>query len=192
MNNHQKGFVKIILIIVVLALVGVGAYFLSTRNTAPLSEQTCPQDTMTCPDGSSVGRIGPDCSFAACSTPSPTCIQRPSCLDATPRCLIAEPASGWCPKPQPTPTGEKITVKVGEREGSFLVQKINSDSVDGLSYQRYPVATMNGTPKTLHIGDDIGQACEGVSEKLTSISVSGQTVTFTKAVGKAPLGGCPK
>jgi hypothetical protein len=31
-------------------------------------------------------------------TPAPTCMQRPTCLDATPRCMIAEPASGWCPK----------------------------------------------------------------------------------------------
>ncbi|MDO8655064.1 MAG: hypothetical protein Q7R48_01390 [bacterium] len=30
-------------------------------------------------------------------TPTPTCTQRPACLDATPRCMIPEPASGWCP-----------------------------------------------------------------------------------------------
>lgn len=29
--------------------------------------------------------------------PTPTCIKRPACLDAAPRCMIAEPASGWCP-----------------------------------------------------------------------------------------------
>lgn len=28
--------------------------------------------------------------------PTPTCMLRPACLDATPRCLIAEPANGWC------------------------------------------------------------------------------------------------
>jgi len=30
-------------------------------------------------------------------TPTPTCIPRPACLDATPRCLMPEPANGWCP-----------------------------------------------------------------------------------------------
>lgn len=30
-------------------------------------------------------------------TPTPTCMKRPACLDATPRCMIPEPASGWCP-----------------------------------------------------------------------------------------------
>jgi len=29
-------------------------------------------------------------------TPSPTCQPRPACLDATPVCLIPEPAGGWC------------------------------------------------------------------------------------------------
>ena len=34
----------------------------------------------------------------------PTCTARPACLDATPRCLIAEPAGGWCPAITKTPT----------------------------------------------------------------------------------------
>jgi hypothetical protein len=34
---------------------------------------------------------------ATFQTPAPTCIPRPACLDATPRCMIAEPANGWCP-----------------------------------------------------------------------------------------------
>lgn len=33
---------------------------------------------------------------AGALTPPPTCQPRPACLDATPRCLIAEPAGGWC------------------------------------------------------------------------------------------------
>lgn len=30
--------------------------------------------------------------------PQVTCVPRPACLNSTPRCLIAEPAGGWCPK----------------------------------------------------------------------------------------------
>lgn len=88
-------------------------------------------------------------------------------------------------------TGSTVVKSVGETESSFLIQKINSDSVEGLWYQAYPVARGEGTPKTLHIGDDIGYACEGISEKLTSIDFSGQKVTFTKIVGERPPGGCP-
>lgn len=87
--------------------------------------------------------------------------------------------------------GNQIIKGVGEKEGSFLIQKINLDSVEGLWYQAYPVATNQGTPKTLRIGDDIGYACEGVSEKLTSIDFYGQKIIFTKTLGPAPLGGCP-
>ncbi len=35
----------------------------------------------------------------------PTCIPRPPCLDAVPRCLIPEPRDGWCPS---TGTGTPI------------------------------------------------------------------------------------
>lgn len=89
--------------------------------------------------------------------------------------------------------GNPLTVikTIGEKESSFLIQKINRDSVDGLWSQAYPVATEEGTPKTLRIGDDIGYGCEGVSDKLTSIDFSGQRVTFTKSWQKAPYGGCP-
>lgn len=96
------------------------------------------------------------------------------------------------PIPAPTPKGEKIIKKVGEQEGSFRVQEISSDSVRGLWFQVYPVARVEeGTPKTVHVGDDIGYACEGVSEKLVHIDFFGQTATFDKVIGKQPLGGCP-
>lgn len=39
-------------------------------------------------------------------TPKPTCTARPKCLDAKPRCLIAEPAEGFCPTPSPKPVGK--------------------------------------------------------------------------------------
>lgn len=94
-------------------------------------------------------------------------------------------------KSVPASNGENIIKKVGEREGSFLIQKINVDSVEGFWYQAYPVTRLEGTPRTLHVGDDIGYACEGVSEKLTSIDFSNKTITFTKVVGQKPYGGCP-
>ena len=96
------------------------------------------------------------------------------------------------PTPTPVPSGEKIIRKAGERESSFLIQKINSDNVEGLWASQYPVPMPgDGTPRTIRIGDDIGYACEGVSEKLTGINFSGQTITFNKVVGQPPLGGCP-
>ncbi len=94
-------------------------------------------------------------------------------------------------QPGPASSGEKIIKKVGEKEGSFLIQKINSASIEGLWYQEYPVGREVGEPRTLRIGDDIGYACEGVSEKFTSIDFPGQKVTFTKITSQPPYGGCP-
>ena len=88
-------------------------------------------------------------------------------------------------------TAETIIKRVGEQEGSFLIQKINADNVEGLWYQQYPVAMSQGSPRTLYIGEDIGYACEGVSEKLASIDFSGQKITFTKVVSSPPPYGCP-
>ncbi len=40
----------------------------------------------------------------------PTCSPKPSCLDATPQCLIPEPAGGWCPAPTPTSAPTPTTI----------------------------------------------------------------------------------
>ncbi len=190
---NQKGFANIIiLIIAVIAIVGISGYFVFNRqallpksiltsnsiddqNTfptpipiptpkpSPVSNPiACSMIAKICPDGSSVGRVGPKCEFAKCPT-----------------------------TPTSTPNGEKIIRKVGEQESSFLIQKINFNSVDGLFYRMYPVATNVGEPITLHIGDDVGYSCEGVSDRLISIDFSDQKIIFTKISGPRPNGGCP-
>ena len=152
-NMNQKGFINILLIVVIAVLAGAGVFLIATRQTTP-------------------------------STPIPT----PS---ATP---IPTPSPTLTPTPTPVPNGEKIIRKVGEKEISFLIQKINPDNVEGLWFEVYPIERPNdpGTPKTLYVGDDIGYACEGVSEKLISINFAAQTITFNKVVGQPPYdGGCP-
>lgn len=36
-------------------------------------------------------------------SPSASCAPRPACLDASPKCLMAEPSGGWCPTTSTTP-----------------------------------------------------------------------------------------
>jgi hypothetical protein len=158
MKNSQKGFINIILIIILLALASSLLYYVSTRRN-----------------------------IRQLPTPGPSPMPFPSPIPhPTP-----SPKPAPIPLPMPLPTGEKIVRKVGEQESSFLIQKINQSSVEGLWFQAFPVATNVGAPKTIIIGDDIGYACEGISEKLSSIDFSGQNVTFTKIVRKPPFGGCP-
>lgn len=84
---------------------------------------------------------------------------------------------------------------VGEEESTYLIQTINPNSVEGLWSWAGPVSKSPpdpSLPRTLHIGDDIGYECEGISEKLTSIDYTNQTVIFTRAESKKlPWGGCP-
>jgi hypothetical protein len=158
MKNNQKGFVNIILIIILVVLASTLLYFVSTKgNRRPIP----------------VSNPNP--------IPSPSPVPNPK--------PIPKPTA--IPFPNPFQSGERIVRKVGEQEGSFLIQKINQSSVGGLWFQAFPVATNVGALKIIIIGDDIGYACEGVSEKLSSIDFSGQSVTFTKIVRKPPFGGCP-
>lgn len=65
-------------------------YIITTQTNT--NQTVCTADAKQCPDGSYVGRIGPNCEFANC----PNCTTRPTCLDENPPCLMAEPINGWC------------------------------------------------------------------------------------------------
>lgn len=63
------------------------------NSTNPLQEETLNQILSTFTFAPLSASKSPDQN----ATPTPTCMPRPACLDATPRCMIAEPANGWCP-----------------------------------------------------------------------------------------------
>jgi hypothetical protein len=103
---------------------------------------------------------------------------------------IACPALARICSSSTSSTGEVVR-KAGEKEFNFLIQKINTDSVDGLMYTLYPVAILQGKPTTLHTGDTVGYSCEGKTAILSSINVANQTVIFNETTTNAPHGGCP-
>ena len=60
----------VVIAVTVLLLLSTGAYalyFYSMRN-AQMGEVACTLEAKQCPDGSYVGRVGPNCEFAACPT----------------------------------------------------------------------------------------------------------------------------
>lgn len=76
---RQKGLVPIffLLVVLVVGILVAGAYYLGGQNykskdspprspNPTISETACTADAKICPDGTSVGRVGPDCEFAAC------------------------------------------------------------------------------------------------------------------------------
>lgn len=58
-----------IIIAVLIIIAGIFAYDLS--RTGPASPVACTAEAKMCPDGSYVGRTGPDCAFAACPSAPP-------------------------------------------------------------------------------------------------------------------------
>lgn len=70
----------------------------------PITTPTCTPRPPQCEPGSKLGIVCPAEPNGGWCPPIPSCIPRPKCLDATPRCMISEPAQGWCPVTSPTPT----------------------------------------------------------------------------------------
>lgn len=81
----QKGFSAILIIVGILVLISLGAggyYFYNQQQSLVVEEQilvppaqpsasipvmrACTLEAKLCPDGSSVGRTGPNCEFAPC------------------------------------------------------------------------------------------------------------------------------
>lgn len=72
----QKGFgvIYIFIGILIIAVVAGGAYSLG-KNSLKVGDSpkqvACTMDAKVCPDGSSVGRVGPNCEFTPCPSFSP-------------------------------------------------------------------------------------------------------------------------
>ena len=61
--------------IALVVLVGIGAFVYRSTLERPMAinpgnQQACTLEAKMCPDGSSVGRTGPNCEFAACAFPN--------------------------------------------------------------------------------------------------------------------------
>jgi hypothetical protein len=80
MYKYQKGFSNLTLILLVVVVLGIGGYAaLNQKASVPEpipgpGEIGCTLDAKQCPDGSYVGRTGPNCEFSECPgipTPPP-------------------------------------------------------------------------------------------------------------------------
>lgn len=90
----------------VLALLAGGVY-LALNMGLLTKEKACTQEVMVCPDGTSVGRVGPNCEFATCPTPSLTPEPSPQASpsgspSATPTATSSATPTG-SPSASPTP-----------------------------------------------------------------------------------------
>lgn len=89
------------------------------------------------------------------------------------------PTPSPTPSPSPAPIKEQVTLREGERNGPLLVQNIYADYITGLNFREYPVATNQGQPITLRIGEIASNGC---TVTLTLISIQGDTATFREKI----------
>ena len=68
-GKGRKSILFLALGLLLLALLAAGGYFFVNKGFLT-KEKACTQEAKVCPDGTSVGRTGPNCEFAACPTPT--------------------------------------------------------------------------------------------------------------------------
>jgi hypothetical protein len=74
-ETPKKGspLMVVAIILAVVAVLAVVAYVFGTKLLAPKTTQVaCTMEAKICPDGSSVGRVAPNCEFAVCPSPTAT------------------------------------------------------------------------------------------------------------------------
>ncbi len=59
----------VVILIVIIFILGGLLYVYNSEPTTYQNEVACTMDAMLCPDGSYVGRQGPNCEFAPCPIP---------------------------------------------------------------------------------------------------------------------------
>jgi hypothetical protein len=107
-DNGKKGIsiMAIAVALLMTAIVVVVGYVAYAKFMTPKAVQTaCTQEAKLCPDGSSVGRVGPNCEFAACPTVVATPIET-LMMSATPS---ATPVSVLSPSPSASSTPSATT-----------------------------------------------------------------------------------
>lgn len=76
-RSNKKFPLKIILgVILVFLVFGSAAGFYIYSKSSTNQQKACTMEAKLCPDGSSVGRTGPNCEFAPCPTPKPTTMEK--------------------------------------------------------------------------------------------------------------------
>ena len=170
MHIMQKSYTWLIGSLVIL-LGAYGIYALSSKNiTPPVGGQICPQDAKICSDGSSVGRTGPNCEFAACpSTAGYGTVQGRVTLSPTCPVETVPPDPSCAPRPfQTTVTatggGRSVTVptdaagsfSVSLAPGTYTVSAAGSDIFPSCAKESQSVELKAGQTTTVNISCDSG------------------------------------
>src|ERR1043166_9551358 len=101
-----------VLVLGIIFIVIVALFAIASDSVQHPHAQACTQEAEICPDGTAVGRTGPNCEFAPC--PDQTALPPASPPAPTPSATTSASDSG---SPSPTPASEpslKLTAKIGQ------------------------------------------------------------------------------
>lgn len=173
----QKGFAPILIIILVAAVILGGGYLYFTNQSKPPQKIACTADAMICPDGTAVGRTGPNCEFAACPTPK----ESTSSADMT----------DW-----KTYTSDKYSFTIKHPDDWYNKEEIVGNSERGTDSDqtyfalgigkgdRFPSTVSSDYPnlnvivyENANLDDKIKSSIQDKSDQLDIIQFAGQTAT---------------
>jgi hypothetical protein len=112
---HVPASISVALLAVTLSIVAVSGYYLGIQDAhrnlvVPFPNnppQACTLEAKICPDGSSVGRTGPNCEFAACPEAArPNSTNTATYQDTLKRFTLSYPQTFHLNTPQNTTSGE--------------------------------------------------------------------------------------
>jgi hypothetical protein len=155
--NNTKAWVIVVIIVI---LGGMGWWF--AKHSAP-QQIACTMEAKICPDGSSVGRSGPSCEFAACPGATSTSIGIKTYTDPATGVSFAYPeklpatyitAVDWPPKiqvenhPLACTAAGSTTARAGQTtkkivNGHTYCVTVTSEGAAGSIYKNYAYATEN-------------------------------------------------
>ncbi len=78
----ERGFAPILIILIAAAVIFGGVLYYAKVLKKP-AQVACTQEAKQCPDGSYVGRVGPNCDFAPCPVSSSTQSAATSSVDTS-------------------------------------------------------------------------------------------------------------
>lgn len=151
MYKYQKGFAPIVIALIVIALVGVGggSYYLINKAS---KQMVCTTDAKVCPDGSSVGRTGPGCEFAACpevkvdETTVKALSFNKSSFDLTNKTFAIEVSEGKT-------TGKTKVFKVNTTDKTKIYSYSNDGKINYETFSEFANSIINYKNDAFDIGD---------------------------------------
>ena len=182
--------------VVVLTLVGLGAWWQLSKEKAPSpASLACTEEAKQCPDGSSVGRTGPNCEFALCpaagektpraaiegSPPAP--VSKPAALPPA----LSPPAGGPPPANSDEPPLKLKSIGVTFADFKFTREKVQFNRLFmGFGFVIPAGSSSSGTDKTnpqptfiLPLGTPVRSLVDGVVAAMPTLWSGDYSIQIT-------------